>query len=429
LAYITVLSAIGIAIKLSFLALGSATSVLALATWFVGRKVLDLEDKKTLVWMATVVGLVLVPWMIRGVILSGYIAFPIPLGSFPVEWRMARGDVIDVANDTRNFARQPGYDSHLMSNWNWLVPWLHRASTEYIDLMVPILLTVVGGLTGFYHRRRNPKGTQVPWLFLLPTIASILWWFMAAPNLRFAGSLFWILAAGTVTLAVQESGGSARLQLNRLADLRLLAIPAVGLFALSAFEGKTEALSVVLKDKDPVKAFRTLHLNSSANLAPAPQGKWTTFVTHSGLTIYVPHDGTTQCWDAPLPCARRALPKLRLRQEGDMSRGFILDGTQLPERDPNGAPLPYQGVLTAKSSAPFSMIGIRGRYNERGHFLGSTTLPIVTNPLPPASALFIPHFADSGGFSTQFILYNANAVQGAPGFITFFGDAGHDPVF
>ena len=85
LAYITVLSAIGIAIKLSFLALGSATSVLALATWFAGRKVLDLEDKKTLVWMATVVGLVLVPWMIRGVILSGYIAFPIPLGSFPVE--------------------------------------------------------------------------------------------------------------------------------------------------------------------------------------------------------------------------------------------------------------------------------------------------------------------------------------------------------
>jgi hypothetical protein len=95
----------------------------------------------------------------------------------------------------------------------------------------------------------------------------------------------------------------------------------------------------------------------------------------------------------------------------------------------NGAPLPYQGVLTAKSSAPFSMIGIRGRYNERGDFLASTTLPTATNPLLPASVLYIPHLADSGGFSTQFILYNANAVQGAPGFITFFGDAGRDPVF
>jgi sugar lactone lactonase YvrE len=95
----------------------------------------------------------------------------------------------------------------------------------------------------------------------------------------------------------------------------------------------------------------------------------------------------------------------------------------------NVVPLPYQGVLSAKSSAPFSMIGIRGRYNERGDFLASTTLPIVANPLPSASVLFIPHFADSGGFSTEFVLYNANAAQGAPGFITFFGDAGRDSVF
>jgi hypothetical protein len=267
--------------------------------------------------------------MIRGVILSGYIAFPIPLGSFPVEWLMARSDVIYIANDIRAFARQPGIDSQLESNWNWLVPWLHRLCTRYIDVMVPVLLTVVGGFTGFYHLRRKPKGSQVPWLFLLPTIASILWWFMAAPDVRFAGSLFWILAAGTLTLTVEESGGSARLQLNRLANLRLLAIAVAGLFVLSALDGKTAALSVVLKEKDPVQAFRTLHLNSSSNLAPAPQGNWTTFVTRSGLTIYVPHDGTTQCWDAPLPCARRALPKLRLRREGDMSRGFILDGTQL----------------------------------------------------------------------------------------------------
>ena len=95
----------------------------------------------------------------------------------------------------------------------------------------------------------------------------------------------------------------------------------------------------------------------------------------------------------------------------------------------NGVALPYQGVVTAKSSDPFSMIGIRGRYNERGDFLASTTVPIAANPLPAASVLFIPHFADSGGFSTQFVVYNANAVQGAPGFITFFGDAGRDPVF
>jgi sugar lactone lactonase YvrE len=94
-----------------------------------------------------------------------------------------------------------------------------------------------------------------------------------------------------------------------------------------------------------------------------------------------------------------------------------------------GARLPYRGVLSAKSSALFSMIGIRGRYNERGDFLASTTLPVSESPLPPATVLIIPHFADSGGFSTQFVVFNANGGQAAPGFITFFGDAGRDPVF
>jgi hypothetical protein len=94
-----------------------------------------------------------------------------------------------------------------------------------------------------------------------------------------------------------------------------------------------------------------------------------------------------------------------------------------------GARLPYQGVLSAKSSALFSMIGIRGRYNERGDFLASTTLPVSESPLPPATVLIIPHFADSGGFSTQFVVFNANGGQAAPGFITFFGDSGRDPVF
>jgi len=49
-----------------------------------------------------------------------------------------------------------------------------------------------------------------------------------------------------------------------------------------------------------------------------------TLVTHSGLTIYVPKEGY-QCWDAPLPCTPVGNSNLRLRKEGDMGHGFILD--------------------------------------------------------------------------------------------------------
>jgi hypothetical protein len=331
LAYITILSAIGIAIKLSFLALGIATSLLALSIWFVERSRHDTdEDRKTLSWMSTAVALVLVPWMIRGIILSGYIAYPISLGSFPVDWRIPRSDVIEIANVIQTWAKQPGIDSKLSSGWRWLGPWLRRLSTSYVDVVLPLLLTVGGCLAGFYHitTKSQPKVSRVPWLFLLPTIVSLIFWFLTAPNLKFVGGLFWVLAAGTITLAAPELDNSARRQLFRFAGAASFSIfaMAAGLSALSVVGGKSAALMLMQKNKNPLKAFHTLYIESG--FEPAPQGDWTTFVTHSGLTIYVPQNGT-QCWDAPLPCARRALPNLRLRQEGDMSRGFILDGTQL----------------------------------------------------------------------------------------------------
>jgi hypothetical protein len=329
-AYIAILSAVGIAIKLSFLALGGATSLLALSIWFVeSRRHHTLEYRKALTWMATGVTLVLVPWMIRGIILSGYIAYPISLGSFPVEWRIPQSDVIQVANIIQAWGRQPGIDSQLVSDWSWLGPWLRRLSTNYVDVVLPLLLTVVGCLAGFYFitTKSRPEVSWIPWLFLLPAVASLIFWFLTAPNLRFAGSLFWILAAGAITLAAPELDNPTRRQLFRFASLSVVAM-AGGLLAFNMVNGKSAAFRAMLNEKNPLKAFGTLYVESAFD--PAPQGDWRTFVTRSGLTIYVPQNGT-QCWDAPLPCARRALPNLRLRREGDISRGFILDGTQLAE--------------------------------------------------------------------------------------------------
>jgi glucose/sorbosone dehydrogenase len=83
-------------------------------------------------------------------------------------------------------------------------------------------------------------------------------------------------------------------------------------------------------------------------------------------------------------------------------------------------PLPFQGVMTLSAPAPFAVTGIRGRTNERGEFLITTTAPV--NPSTPAnsSELVFPHFADGGGYSTQFILFGAPAS----GTMYFFEQSG-----
>jgi hypothetical protein len=43
---------------------------------------------------------------------------------------------------------------------------------------------------------------------------------------------------------------------------------------------------------------------------------------------------------------------------------------------------------------------------------------------PPLSELFFPHFADSGGYTTQFILFNGITGRSLNGTIRFFSQSG-----
>ena len=87
-------------------------------------------------------------------------------------------------------------------------------------------------------------------------------------------------------------------------------------------------------------------------------------------------------------------------------------------------PSTFRGVLRLSSSAPISVAGLRGRYNERGDFLISTTPPVNENAAPPDSGLYFPHIADAGGYTTQFVLFGGQAGQASSGTLRFFSQSG-----
>jgi hypothetical protein len=87
-------------------------------------------------------------------------------------------------------------------------------------------------------------------------------------------------------------------------------------------------------------------------------------------------------------------------------------------------PIPFQAVLrvTTTAASGISMVGLRGRYNERGEFLISTADPV--NELGgTGNDGYFPHFAQSGGYTTQFVIFpgNANTTSGV---LRFFSAAG-----
>ncbi|HYR85408.1 MAG TPA: hypothetical protein VE422_15080 [Terriglobia bacterium] len=56
-----------------------------------------------------------------------------------------------------------------------------------------------------------------------------------------------------------------------------------------------------------------------------------------------------------------------------------------------------------------SVVGLRGRYNERGDFLITTTPAVAEDTAPDTSPLYFPHIVDGGGYTTQFVIFGATA--------------------
>lgn len=310
--FITTMAAVGITVKLNFLILGVTAALVAIAVWFIRDRSKNTKDSRYIIaWVSIWTTLILVPWTIRGIITSGYMAFPLTIGSVKVEWRLPYEQLLKIDSWIRGWARAPGRDpSTVLTNWDWLGPWflsIFKTEDSIIYLVTPLILTMVFGSFTIYYRftkRDRWKNQGLHWLFLLYPLAAILSWFFTAPDVRLVGAGFWILGAATMALAI---GSFENLPCPILSPLLA---PCLAL-----------ALCLIFLDK-PLLPGR----KRSGDFHTIPRAELTTFETRSGLVVYVPKDGG-QSWDAPLPCTPYPEAGLHLRKAGDLGSGFQLTPT------------------------------------------------------------------------------------------------------
>src|SRR5262249_4210734 len=70
-----------------------------------------------------------------------------------------------------------------------------------------------------------------------------------------------------------------------------------------------------------------------------------------------------------------------------------------------GLATPSQGIVRISATSPISLIGLRGRYNERNDFLITTLLPVAESLSNTNGQLFFPQFVDGGGYVTRSIIF------------------------
>lgn len=313
---IIVLSACGLSLKPSFAMLGMIASCVAIARF--SLRWWD-SSQPLVVWMwvgcSVIMALLVVgPFLVRNVIVSGYPLYPSTLLMVDVPWRVPRHVPEAEARMIRAWAICPKADpAELLSGWKWFWPWLKGfVSYWWLEVNIPLLSFASGAIVWLARccRRWNLKDLGRDVLLLLPPIAGLLFWFLTVPAPRFAGACFWWLGAGTWVLVLKELRGRALL-IGSYSVLIASSLVALGFH---------------------VKSEKIMSPGGDHGYHPVPMAEMSTFVTDSGLMLYMPAQGD-QAWDAPIPNTPYPHPGLALRCSDSIASGFWLPKEQSESRD------------------------------------------------------------------------------------------------
>jgi len=311
---VCVLAAIGVTVKLSFVALGTTAFVAALWCGFGRGGAAGPAPRRLLIAAPVLALLAVIPWMIRNVILSGYILYPQTFGAAPVDWRVPKASADVMRNWICCWARKPwAHWTETREGWDWVLPWAWRVSASLWDVKLPLaLLCFAAVLVLFSERRRRcaASGPGLPrpaWLLLIPGGASVACWFLTAPELRLGVLSIWCFTATALALSVCQLGRLAHAP--RACSALVLAPAAAGvLLALATM---------------PPLVTRPGADEGFYPVRTVPLAK---FATQSGLIVLVPKDSSDPCgWDAPLPFTPHPHPRLAQRKPGDLSSGFRIE--------------------------------------------------------------------------------------------------------
>jgi hypothetical protein len=301
-------------------------------------------------------GALLIGWMGRQAILSGYPLFPITVAGLPAGWRMPASAVHEMNRWVESWARSPGRNpDDVLGSWHWLTPWL-RAEANDLDVFAPLLL--LAGLVPALAAEDRGRGRRVaPMLaVLLPALVTVVVWFILAPDPRFALGPIWvvpvalaawalpagvrrpaaapllfgaIVAAGFVALGVRKP---IWLSLAAL-DAWALAAIALRLFGPRRWQGLLAQAAVVSVALGPIGivayrgAFDVVKADGGGPLGTPPTtvASVIPFQTASGLRLWKPAGGDDRCWGATL-CAPQPNSLLQLRG-ATLRDGFTVAGT------------------------------------------------------------------------------------------------------
>jgi hypothetical protein len=304
----------------------------------------------------TLPGVLLIGWMGRQALLSGYPLLPTMIGALPADWRVPASVIRAQNRGDDAWARWPGIDPQVvLSSWHWLTAWWLARRARDPDIVAPLILLacLAPSLLGRGTKDAERAKRMAPMLaVLVPALSTLIAWFLIAPDPRFAFAPIWLvpiaLAAwalpttnrrppGTMLVpAAVALGGFVVLGIEHIAWLTPAALASWALATAIArlwrpgrsveLLAYAAVLSVALAPIGVIAdggAFRIVVSNHDGPFGTPLERNpaVVSFVTASGLRVSQPV-GTDQCFLVTL-CTQDSNTRLRLRG-ARISDGFTV---------------------------------------------------------------------------------------------------------
>lgn len=276
---------------------------------------------KTAIQFSVFGSLLILPWVVKNVILSGYLVYPISgLDLFNVDWKVSPESVIEIKKWITSWARIPlkNCDEVLSMPFSQWFPiwWEALLPKNKIFFTLAVVSPIFMGIVAFLNRQK-----ETFYFYLLPFIVAFccfILWFFSAPDIRFSFvpllflALFPLLMLETL---IHKFSKRFNLVLFLFGFYLLFLIGNNGYVMFCEDYRSLENVAkycYLPKDVSEVKEDRYIEYNTIELMNN--QGK--------KIKLYIPNPDHSQCFDK-FPCSWYFIPSIKLRGD-DLQDGFKL---------------------------------------------------------------------------------------------------------
>lgn len=296
--------------------------------------------RKTIWWRSVFIFFIIgcfitIPWLVRNVILSGYLVYPISIDLFSPDWKIPMENVIDERNWIYSWARIPAQhwrEVLAMPISQWLPIWFdsqkiqHKAVALLLVVLLPFSLLMIWIF-------KTQKMGQLPIAPLVQKLADnwfIVWaiaysgciyWFIMAPSFRFCSAFIWL--GSTMPLLLFQNIRFPRwLQRTCRYVILVFFLATVGYFYRNAAK---QLLGYFVWGTGQERA--TAYAPSDYLWKPLPievyswKGEFAYQTYHIDSAIILVPQNENRCFDAGLPCTPLLNPTLTMRGNS-LANGF-----------------------------------------------------------------------------------------------------------